>query len=181
MGVFYRRMIDLIRNEKIGSMIDVGCGEGHLTNILGSFFEENGLNVRITALDNDSETIMRVKETYPSLDVKHGDILDLDGSYDLLLSSEVLEHLKDYHKAIRNCMRVSPICIFTVPNEPWFRIANILRLKYFKRLGSTPGHLNNWSKKEFRRLLERKFGRVEVKTAFLWNIAKCKDPINDKM
>lgn len=172
---FYKTFIDAIKKENIKSMIDIGCGEGHLTNILKTYFKKNNRDVKITALEYDEETILFANKTYPSLNVKHGDILNLNGRYDLLISSEVLEHIEDFETAIKNCKRVSPVCLFSVPNEPWFRITNICRLKYLKRLGNSPGHVNNWSKKEFYQLLKKHFKYVEIRTTGLWNVAICKN------
>lgn len=174
---FYKTFIDIIEKENINSMIDVGCGEGYLTNILREFFKENNRDVKITALEYDNETVLLANKIHPSLNIKQGDILNLNGRYDLLISAEVLEHIEDFEKAIENCKKVSPICIFSVPNEPWWRIVNICRLKYLKRLGNTPGHINHWSRKRFYQLLKKYFKDVEVKTTGLWSVAICKKPI----
>jgi 2-polyprenyl-3-methyl-5-hydroxy-6-metoxy-1,4-benzoquinol methylase len=168
---FYNTILDFVKKEDISSMVDIGCGEGHLTNILRLFFE----NVKITALEYDKKTVLIANKLYPSLNVKQGNILNLKGKYDILISSEVLEHVKDFQRAIDNCRKVAPVCIFSVPNEPWFRIANIMRLKYLKHLGNTPGHINNWSKKEFEKLLKKNFKSVKIKTTSLWNVALCKN------
>lgn len=173
---FYRTFIDLISKENINNMIDIGCGEGHLTNIIRTYFEKKKRIVGITALEYDKKTVLLANKLYPSLFVKQGSIFNLEGKYDLLISSEVLEHIRDFKEAINNCKKVAQICIFSVPNEPWFRIANICRLKYLSRLGNTPGHVNNWSKNSFYQLLAKHFNSVKIKTTGIWSIAICKQP-----
>lgn len=175
---FYNTFIDSVKDEDISTLVDVGCGEGHLTNILTAYFKNNGKNVSITALEYEPETVDLANKLYTSLNVKKGDILNLEGNYDLLISSEVLEHIDDFDKAIANCKNAAPICIFSVPHEPWFRIANVCRLKYLRRFGNTPGHVNNWSKKRFSKLLSKHFSSVEIKTTGLWSVAICKNPIH---
>lgn len=174
---FYKTYIDLINQENISNLVDIGCGEGHLTNILHSDFEKRSKKIKITALEYDDQMVQLANKLYPGLKVKKGDILNLEDKYDLLIASEVLEHLTEYEKAINSCKKVSEICIFSVPNEPWFRMANICRLKYLKKLGNTPGHVNNWSKKNFHKLLRKHFKCVKIKTTGIWNVAVCKQPI----
>ena len=98
-----------------------------------------------------------------------------DSSFDLVLATEVLEHLERPDVAVRECERVSrKYCIFTVPNEPFFRIANVLRLKYLKSFGNTPGHLQNFTIGKFRALLDSQFREVRIINAIFWNIAVCR-------
>lgn len=173
---FYNSFINEIKKENITNMIDMGCGEGHLTNVLYSFFKKNKKDIKITGIEYCPETVSFARKKYPHLNIKQGDILNFKGKYDLLISSEVLEHIKDYQEAIINCKKISSTCIFSVPHEPWFRIANMLRFKYLKRWGSTPGHINHWSKKKFYFLLKKHFKDVKIKTTGFWLVAKCKNP-----
>ncbi len=98
----------------------------------------------------------------------------LKGNYDLLIASEILEHLIDYKATILNCKKIAKICIFSIPNEPWFRIANILRLTYLKQWGKTPGHINYWSKHTFKKILMNYFNNIKIRTTGVWIIAVCK-------
>ncbi|HPI03173.1 MAG TPA: methyltransferase domain-containing protein [Candidatus Goldiibacteriota bacterium] len=176
MNQFLKTMNTIINGEKFDSMLDAGCGEGHLTNIINESLEKNGRHTAITALEYDGKTLDKARILYPNLNLVQGNILELKGNYDLLLASEVLEHINEYDAAIQQCKKTAPVCVFSVPNEPWFRMANLCRLKYLKRLGNTPGHVNNWTKSGFRRILSRHFEYVMIKTAAIWNIALCKKP-----
>jgi len=171
---FYDTYIKLVLKENISNMVDIGCGEGHLSNILEKEFVKRGLNIKKDAFDIDAKIVKLANITYPNLNVRKGDILTLKGNYDLLIASEILEHLIEYKAAILNCKNIAKICIFSVPNEPWFRMANIIRLKYLKRLGNTPGHINHWSEYKFKKLLKNYFNNVEMQTTGLWIIAVCK-------
>jgi hypothetical protein len=64
--------------------------------------------------------------------------------------------------------------IIAVPNEPLWRILNILRFKYFKDLGNTPGHLNHWSKRKLKRLLSNYGDVIKIYKPLPWLIAVVK-------
>ena len=99
-----------------------------------------------------------------------------DSSFDLVTVLEVLEHLEQPSDAIKEAKRVSKeFCIFSVPFEPYWRILNLLRLKYISDLGNTPGHMNHWSKSGFEKLLKNQFSIVKLQTVFPWNFAICRD------
>ena len=63
--------------------------------------------------------------------------------------------------------------LISVPNEPVFRIANLLRGKNVFRLGNDPEHLQNLTKKDFRILLKKNFKKVAIRTVLVWNVALC--------
>ena len=67
---------------------------------------------------------------------------------------EVLEHLKNPNKGLSEIKRISKKdVIVSVPIEPVWRVLNILRGKYLKSFGNTPGHLNHWSVFSFQKLI----------------------------
>ena len=101
-------------------------------------------------------------------------VQELHSTFDLVMSSEVLEHLEDPEKAINEVKRVTKkYCVFSVPNEPWWRIANMLRGAYLRDFGNTPGHIQHWSKRSFKKFLKKHFKNVKVKNSLLWNLAIC--------
>lgn len=172
---FYDTFIGCLEKESFNTMVDIGCGEWHLTNIIQKRFIKNKRCIEITALEYEQETIKIGNTLYPSLWIQKWNILKLYGEYDLLIASEVLEHIEDFEWAISACKNIAPICIFSVPNEPWFRIANIVRLKYIFRLGNTPGHVNNWTRKKFELLLKKHFLSVKLQRTGIWNVVVCKE------
>lgn len=93
---------------------------------------------------------------------------------------EVLEHLDNPLKALKELSRVSnKWTIISVPNEPIFRIMNIIRMKYLCNLGNTPGHVNNWNKKNFENFLNQRFNIILSKNVIIWNIFFCELKKND--
>ena len=90
------------------------------------------------------------------------------------MASEVLEHLEKPNEAIKEVKRVTKkYCLFSVPNEPYWRIANIIRGAYIKDLGNTPGHIQHWNQNQFKNMLKKHFKNVKVKNSILWNLALC--------
>lgn len=172
MNNFYQTFLELIGNEKFNSILDIGCGEGHFTNLIWQKFHQR---TKISAYEFDDNIVGLANNIYPQLNVKKGDILNIKEKYDLLVASEVLEHIPNYHQAIVSCKNSAKICIFSVPNEPWFRLANILRLKYLLQLGNTPGHVNHWTTYLLEKLLSSHFKKVKIISSGIWNIAVCKN------
>lgn len=93
-------------------------------------------------------------------------------SFPVLLCLEVLEHLPRPEEGVAELHRVSGgYLVASVPHEPWFRLANLLRGKNLRRWGDDPEHLSHWGAEGLRRLLAGRFRRVEVGTSFPWLIA----------
>ena len=171
---FLKSVITLVKNINIHNIIDIGCGSGF---VIHTIQDAAAASVQLHGLDNDEESLTFARKLNPGAFFSKGDIYHLDiadSSYDLVLCLEVLEHLADYRKALSEIKRMSrAYCLISVPQEPYFRITELLRGKYLSRFGNHPGHLNNWSSKAFRRLLEEYFTIKSFKTPFPWQLALC--------
>jgi 2-polyprenyl-3-methyl-5-hydroxy-6-metoxy-1,4-benzoquinol methylase len=169
---FYNKLEGILRHLQIQTLLDAGCGEGEITKRLHKQF-----NFKITAIDNDKILMKEAGIKNPGIKFMYGNIYNLNlkkDSFDMALCTEVLEHLEYPDKAIEDLKRVSRrYCIFSVPNEPLWRIANMARLKYIKELGNSPGHINHWTKRSFYFLLNKHFKKVRIINALIWNIALC--------
>lgn len=153
----------------IGRILDAGCGEGFTLKRLkekniGNYHE--GIDILRTA-------IKLGRELNPDIKFSLGNIYHLpyeNNSFDLVLCNEVLEHLSNPKAALKEIIRVSKkYCLISVPNEPWFRLANFLRLKNLSRLGNDPEHIQHWSKGSLLSLLKKvSLTPIEVKLPFPW-------------
>lgn len=161
------------------NVLDVGCGEGYTTH----FLKSRHTHISICALDVEERILVLAKQLHSGIDFQQGDIHQLrfpDKSFDVVMANEVLEHLEDPEHAIKEIKRVAKkYCIVSVPHEPFFRIANMIRLRYIGDLGNTPGHVQNFTKKQFESLLKKHFARVDVRTSTLWNIALCRKELDN--
>ena len=159
-----------IDSVKVDSILDAGCGEGFTLRYL-NINNANGVDISKSA-------IKIAKSLNPKCKFKEGSIYKLPfekNSFDLVMALEVLEHLEEPQKAIDEVKRVSKrYCIFSVPNEPWFRMMNLLRCKNISRLGNDVEHVQNWSSKEFLKLIEKEFNIISVRKPFPWTLVFCK-------
>ena len=101
-----------------------------------------------------------------------------ENKYDLVVCSEVLEHLEDPEQALKNIKELcneNGFILLSVPKEPIWRICNMARGKYWKDLGNTPGHIQHWTKRDFCRMVVNNGMKIiSVKTPFPWTMVLAK-------
>lgn len=169
---FYEKLLKLVVNLQIDTILDVGCGEGFTL----CRFYKNKIGKQLLGIDSSSDSINLGRKLFPFINFKKGNVYSLpykDNSFDLVICCEVLEHLSDPVKALKEIIRVSKkFCLLSVPNEPFFSIANFLRGKNLSRWGNDIEHIQHWMHTEFITLLEQKGFVVKSATSsFPWTIA----------
>ena len=169
---FFRNLLDLIASKKVDSILDVGCGEGFTLNRL----KEHGIGKRLEGVEYLKDAIELGKKTYPYIKIKQGDIYKLpyeDNSFDLVLCTEVLEHLDDPQKALKELIRVSnKYLVVSVPNEPFFMFAQLARGKNWSRFGNDIEHVNHWTMFGFPKFI-KKNSKVQIlakRFPFAWTM-----------
>lgn len=167
---FLNDVKQLIDSLDVNNILDVGCGEGFVINFLGT--------KDVIGFDISENALAIAKIRNPTFDFCRGDIYNLPvnkNNFDLVMVLEVLEHLEEPEKAINEIKRASKkYCIFSVPNEPYFKIMNILRCKNLNRFGNDIEHAQNWSADKFVVLLKKHFDVIDVKKPFPWTLVLCK-------
>jgi len=170
-GRFYSTLIEFALLATPVTILDAGCGEGFTVEKLwGECVAE-----KLVGIDSSMLALGLGRKLHPKLDLRYGDIYKLPykkDSFDLVICSEVLEHLTKPQLALAEAVRVSKKhLIITVPNEPFFMLANFLRGKNISRLGNHPEHIQHWSFKRFKKFLKQQNLKVEyATTSFPWTI-----------
>jgi len=170
---FHVNIVQLSKKTNAKFIFEAGCGEGFSSREIISIG-----NSQLIGLDINLGSIFMAQKKCPTGSFLQGDILHLpfsDSIFDLVVSLEVLEHLADPPAALNELCRVSrEWLILSVPNEPYFCLANFLRGKNLKRWGNDPGHINHWTKRSFVHFVERRCVVIEKTLSFPWIILLCK-------
>lgn len=166
---FDESITELVAYTDPDHILEVGCGEGHITKLLLEY-----TSAHINAVDI-SEQILEIARREVNSDrvgFEIKNILDLDPQKvhaPLVVCCEVLEHLEDPAEGLRRLAEAAkPFAILSVPREPIFRTLNFLRGTHIRAFGNSPGHLQHWSTRGFLRFIEREFDILEVRQPLPW-------------
>ncbi len=167
---FTTLLISEIKVLKPESVLDVGAGEGFVLEKLRT----NKIGKRLEGIEYMQEAIELGKITHPKVTIKKGDIYKLpykDNAFELLICTEVLEHLEDPVKALVELKRVtSKYIILSVPNEPLFTVQRFLRGKNMLKLGDHPEHIQHWNSTAFQKFVAEYVTVKSVKTPLPWTM-----------
>jgi len=123
-----RDIIKLLETNNAAELLDVGCGDGKLTlraaSVIGT--------TKIYGIDVIAETIERAKEN--GINVRSGDLSQRfpfeDESFDVVLASEIIEHIfntDSFLKEIHRVLRVGGYTVISTPNlSSWPNIIFLL-------------------------------------------------------
>jgi len=137
---FYPSVCDHLTRLNIRpvDVLDVGCGSGHLLAALQKTFP----GARLHGIDSSPEAIRLARHLNPAFwfeTVSIFDVEKLGRRFDLILCTEVLEHLEAADVAIRRMLgvcRPGGTIVITVPDG---------------RRDTFAGHFNFWTPESFRR------------------------------
>ncbi len=176
---FIDSLLLLVQKSGKRKIFEIGCGEGQLIGVL----DQEGYDV--AGIDLDKEAVEISCENFAQIgrggvSVTLGDLYDLKEEDErlrncMLICCEVLEHVPDPEKALKIISHCTEdYFIVSVPHEPLWCMLNILRGKYLKSFGNTPGHINHWTKREFLKTVS-KYGEIlAVNTPLPWIMALAK-------
>jgi SAM-dependent methyltransferase len=131
-------------------VLDAGCGIGYGAAIL------NEAGARVVGVDASAEAIARARAGYPGPDYLVGDVLSLpfaDASFDVITCLEVIEHVDDPQRLVRELARMlrrGGALFLSTPNARMERL-------HERGIGSAenPYHLSPFRPGRLRRLVRR--------------------------
>ncbi|HYI26122.1 MAG TPA: class I SAM-dependent methyltransferase [Thermomicrobiales bacterium] len=148
---FHQRITGIVTSYKPESLLDAGCGEGFVADILQTAMP----TANFTGFDVLEDSVALAQLRNPRGAFAVGDIYNIaypDRSFDVVYCFEVLEHLHEPDKALKELARVARTAvILSVPHEPFFCLANAARGRNLDQdpKGSDPDHRNFWSRRQF--------------------------------
>jgi 2-polyprenyl-3-methyl-5-hydroxy-6-metoxy-1,4-benzoquinol methylase len=169
---FERTLDELLAAARPASLLDVGCGEGILTERLAQRIGGG----RVVGIDLDDPKLRAEWERRSADNLEYraisADALPFaTGEFDAASAIEVLEHLPDPERTLSEMARCAKRhLIVSVPREPAWRALNVARGAYLREAGNTPGHHNHWSRRTFIRLLSGYGEVVEARSPFPWTM-----------
>ena len=88
----------LLAADSQASVLDIGCGGGDILRMLGTFCEEDSLDVQFTGIEPDNRAIEYVeKQTWPDyysfLNATSHDLARQDSSFTVVISNHLIHHL----------------------------------------------------------------------------------------
>jgi ubiquinone/menaquinone biosynthesis C-methylase UbiE len=133
---------ELIQKTEAQTLLEVGSGDGYVLKALSD------LPVSLTGIEISEKRIERSRGLVPQAEIVAGDARDMpfeSQSFDLVVCSEVLEHVPEPERAIAEMKRVvrpGGLVIVTVPQERNWQLGRLALLRFPIRI---PDHINHFS------------------------------------
>jgi len=115
--VVYRRLAARCADRDV---LEAGCGEGYGADLIASVARS------VVAVDYDAATVAHVRTRYPRVQIVEGNLAALpvpDGSVDVVVNFQVIEHLWDQPQFVEECRRVlrsGGLLLMSTPNRITF-------------------------------------------------------------
>ncbi len=170
------------QQSNIKTVLDVGTAMG---DVISTVAAQNP-RVNFFAIDIMDEAIEIAQRNYCGItNVKFKKANFLGDSVmscaDVVVCLQTLEHIEDHTLIpfIEKLFKTARCAVVvSVPREPYWCFANLLRLKYWSRLGNTPHHVQHWRMQSFEKVCRNiasqvwtsKYEVVKKSPLHLWTI-----------
>jgi ubiquinone/menaquinone biosynthesis C-methylase UbiE len=148
-------------------LLDVGGGAGLILKEISTYLKKMNISVKKNALDLSKEMLQIQRENNPDINIIiNGDISEtsLDNkSIDLVFMIDVLEHVPDAVKALKELSRISKYVIFKVPleNNLYYNFLNLIKTGGLRRdITEKVGHINFYNFKELKKQIATHTGEI---------------------
>jgi len=127
--------------NNVKSIIDIGCGNGIITNVLNDSFDVCGADMSQAALRHLN---------CPTIQCSSDNVPVESSSYDMIFSSQLLEHLTDIQltETINEFKRIArKYILITVPNNEFLKLCEV-QCPNCGNVFNTNGHLQSFTSKK---------------------------------
>jgi 2-polyprenyl-3-methyl-5-hydroxy-6-metoxy-1,4-benzoquinol methylase len=158
-------LIESLQKDNL-SIIDVGCGRGAFSNVISCYGD-------VIGIDPVNSVIEYGKELYPELELMALSLQDYvyifpDKKYDLVLCTEVIEHVVDkvgFLKKLKNLLKDDGHIILTTPRKE-------IQEEWISKFGNPEQPIEEWiSTEDLNNLIDQcGLKRLSYKTTYLLDI-----------
>ncbi len=127
-----KAITEVIEKLKPETLVEVACGDGFVLQEISKIKNPP----KLTGVEISEKRINRCKQKPFKADYVLGDIVNLpfkDNSFDVVIATEILEHIPNYQKAISELNRITKPnghIIITFPNELNLRLGRLAILSF---------------------------------------------------
>jgi len=142
---FYHFVQKIIPNKQYRRILDLGCGDTPVAVNLG--------------VSNTDIVLCDIVRTRCTTIIADGRRLPFrDNSFDLTVSTEVLEHIDDQDSFLAEIKRVSKWFIVTTPNVTWARVL----YRFLTKHDVTESHINEKNYEMVKKLFKKHFASFKI-------------------
>jgi len=163
---FYYAVLDLLESTGIlrpgARVLDVGVYFGYMLRMI----HRHHPGVSCHGTETNETRLEVARRLCPDAEIRLGSIDDLnpDQPFDLIILTEVLEHLVVPSAAIQKLATIGKALLFTVPDG---RVDRTEAMQFNEKWGSYRGHVNFWSPESWRYMLDHELPGRHVTTGEL--------------
>lgn len=159
---------EIFEKNRITTFADIGCAEGLYVKYMASIHNEVfciGADLARTYVEKAKRDSKKINSDYIVCDIANLPLKD--NSIDVVLCSEVLEHVYDYHKSLAELGRVGKeYLLISFPGHSYiYKI--ISKLKFLKRIADNlmpnVGHISEVKVGDVQTLLKGKFKTMRIR------------------
>lgn len=177
-----RRTLEILEDKlqtPIQKVLEIGCGTGNFLAVAHSVYQQIiGIDVAMRWLHLSRRRFMDAKIAVPPMVCCNAEFLPFaDDSFDLIVAASTLEFVNDQPKVLAECARtlggdgtlyINSVNRFSIAKNPYAYLWGVgflprnLQARYVKwRRGASYENVKTLSFREFKRLAEKHFSRVE--------------------
>lgn len=133
---------------KLDSILEYGCGPAYILKN----FDKKLNNLKIVGIDISNSMLKLAKKNIPNGTFIKNDQISYKNKIDLVLLIDILEHIKNPNKVLKESKLISNYIFIKVPLEKCL-LKNIFR--FFRKIKiNSEGHINFWNKRDVFNILE---------------------------